>query len=383
MKKLLFCLLFISLFCISGLFSSDLSIYGFVRSYGALSLDEELDFPVFQNTLDLKLEFSAFIGMLYANPVINYEFNETPELDLREIYIDVYLDWADFRIGRQQVIWGKSDGVFITDVVSPKNLQEFLLPEFEEIRIGVNGLKSNFYIGNSTIEFIWLPLFTPNSMPEQDSIWNPANIDFSGSDDSITFKLENSEFFGRFSLFTSFADLELMGGYMWDDEPIAMDHNRLIMGGGSFSSHLGSFVVRGEGAFYSGKRFYRESAMPVEKNYVHYAAGIDFRLSGWTLSTQFIEKIILDYEADLIADQISNTMTFLISKSLLRETLHMELFSYLEINDLNALIRPSITYDISDGMSLLAGANIFLGDEGTFGQFSHNSMVYGKLKYSF
>ena len=34
-------------------------------------------------------------------------------------------------------------------------------------------------------------------------------------------------------------------------------------------------------------------------------------------------------------------------------------------------------------MQTLLGTNLFLGDEGTFGQFDSNDMVYAKLKYSF
>lgn len=393
MKKILLTLVVLSSLSLSVLPASDLSFEGYVRNYIGVRTTEDLDYSVVDNTFNLKMEYGTGNALLFVNTYLNYDRENTLEADLREIYVDIYFDRMDFRVGLQQVIWGKSDGVFITDVVSPKDLSEFLLPDFEEIRMGIKGIKADYYFDNSSLEFIWVPTFTPNTIADADSIWNLSGKDFSSSSDSIDYSLENSEGFARYSLFTSFIDFEFMGAYMWDDEPTIvsfapweLDHNRLLMGGGSFSSVLGDFIVRGEGAFYSGKYFLTDSYSNLEKNYVHYLAGVDYGLSGWNLSTQFIQKIILEYDDAISQDQIQNTMTFLINKKFIRDTLLLELFTYMELNDidsLNALVRPKISYDISDGLNILVGANVFLGDEGTFGQYSENSMVYSKVKYSF
>lgn len=92
-------------------------------------------------------------------------------LRLRELYLDLYFNNFDLRIGKQQIVWGKADGAFITDLVSPLNLTEFLLPDFDEIRIGVNAVKFDYYLGNNTFEIIWLPNFTPAEKPGDGSIW--------------------------------------------------------------------------------------------------------------------------------------------------------------------------------------------------------------------
>ena len=77
-------------------------------------------------------------------------------------------------------------------------------------------------------------------------------------------------------------------------------------------------------------------------------------------------------------------MTFLARYDMLREILHLELFSYIGLTNEDALIRPKITYDFDDSFSILLGSNIFVGDEkGRFGQYGDNSMAYIKIKYSF
>ncbi len=92
----------------------------------------------------------------------------------------------------------------------------------------------------------------------------------------------------------------------------------------------------------------------------------------------------MDYDVNMQKEERENTMTFLARYNLLRETLHLELFSYIGLTNEDALIRPKITYDFDDSFSILLGSNIFLGDEnGRFGRYADNSMGYIKLKYSF
>ena len=54
---------------------------------------------------------------------------------LRENYLDFGAgDW-DFRVGRQHIVWGEMVGLFFADVVSAKDLREFILPDFDVLRI--------------------------------------------------------------------------------------------------------------------------------------------------------------------------------------------------------------------------------------------------------
>lgn len=92
----------------------------------------------------------------------------------------------------------------------------------------------------------------------------------------------------------------------------------------------------------------------------------------------------MDYNDFIDEEEFGNTMTFLASYDAMRETLHLELFSYIGLNYGDALIRPKVTYDFSDSFSILLGANVFVGDErGMFGKYDDNSMVYTKIKYNF
>ena len=389
--------------------SQNIDINGYVRNYTGILYDKG-DFSILQNTLNLDFTKSGNKVAFKANPIL-YSYN-TDSLDfrLREIYVDLYFKNFDLRIGKQQIIWGKADGAFITDIVSPLNLTEFLLPDFDEIRRGVNAVKFDYYLGNNTFEIIWIPNFTPTKIPTVGSIWYiqtefllAPTFDWSKSE--IIPSLKNSEIFFKYSALTSKVDIEIMGGYTFDDKPsmhknllldtlgnpsllIKPEYHRLFVSGGSFSSEIKGIVLRGEAAFYNGKYFQTEDPLAidalVQKDYLHYLIGLDFIIGNVNFSTQFIQETILNYDNNMFKEKTENTATFLARYNMFRETLHFELFTYIGLTNEDALIRPKITYDFDDSFSILFGSNIFIGDKkGRFGQYKDNSMAYIKLKYSF
>jgi len=392
-------------------------VSGFARTYEGITV-ENGEFAIIQQTLNLNFEKRGEKVAFKANPMIYLYNADSINFNMREIYADLYFKNFDLRVGKQQVVWGKADGVFITDIVSPLNLSEFLLPDFDEIRTGVIAAKLDYYIGNSTIELIAIPQFTPTTKPNESSIWYiqpefPAPTTFDWYKSTINPSLENSEVFLKYSAMTSKIDFDFMGGYTWDDNPtmhvqkqIGMDstsvppspiltgititpeHHRLGVAGGSFSSEIKGIILRGEAAYYNGKYFLTEDMQAedalVQKDYINYVVGLDFSLGKVKMSGQFIQKYILDYSNAIVDEEINNMATIMARYDMIRETLHLELFSYIGLTGEDALIRPKITYDFDDSFSILLGANIFVGSrDGQFGQYQDNSMVYTKIKYNF
>jgi len=409
--------LFIGLLLIASgqLTAQTIGVDGFVRNYTGV-LYNNGDFNMLQNTLNLDFNLMGDKMALKANPMIYLYGIDSFDFRLREIYLDLYFNSFDIRIGKQQIVWGKADGVFITDIVSPLNLSEFLLPDFDEIRIGVYAAKVDYYFGNSTLEAIWKPVYAGNELPGPGSIWYkppefPAPPTFDYSKEKINPSLENSEVYLKYSFSSSAIDFDLMGAYTWDQTPgmhvqkqfefdtvtqkpvlkgllITPEHHRLYVAGGSFTSTIKSFVIRGEAACYNGKYFQTADPLAedalVQKDYLHYVVGLDYGVGNLKLSAQFIQKYIMDYDDMMDEEEFGNTMTFLARYDAMRETLHLELFSYIGLNYGDALIRPKITYDFSDAFSILLGANVFVGDEqGMFGRHNDNSMIYTKIKYNF
>ena len=402
-KKLIFTII-ILIFSLN-VFSNELEMNGYLENYTGIILDNG-DFSILQNTLNLKFKRSGSIGNVYANPVIyNNQLNENLDIILREAYLDMYFDDFDLRIGKQQIVWGKADGVFITDIISPRNLKEFILPEFEEIRLGVNALKFDYYKNSSTFEFIWMPYFESAKLPDSNSIWFPEmslklpfeDINYKNTEMESNFK--NSEFALKYSSLNEMMDFEIMGGYLWDDTLVNQitknennsitlnsEYKRMGVIGGSVGKEISGVILRSELAYYLNRSF-QSLDLKVngisEKNSINSMIGFDYNIKGVDFSTQFINTYISNYEDSIVNDETDTTLTLNIVEKFLRDTLTTQMFIYYGFNENDMLVKPKLSYDFSDGLVLYLGANMFVGDNGQFGQFDKNDMIYSKIRYSF
>ncbi len=386
---------------------------GYVRNYTGI-LTEDFDYSIIQNTFELDIrQTRENVGMRVQPYVYQYP-GKTGESDfgLRQAYMDLFAGPFDLRVGKQQVIWGKANGVFVTDIVSPKDYSEFILPDFEEVRLGINSVRANYYRGNRVLELVWVPIFTPDNIPDEDSIWSrdrfffPVDPVYDSSEKEVENNLKNSEVFARFSSLGRSLDVELVGGYKWQDTPtlhmektvdpatskitsitITPEYHRLGVFGGSFSTDISGYVLTGEGAYYSGEYFLTKDSEIKDgvdkKNYLHYMLGLDKKIGRWNVNIQYIQKNILDYDSYIKDYELTDTATFMINSDFFNNKLLTELFIYYGVNDKDYLLRPKLNYEFDNGFELIAGVDSFGGDEGKFGEFSGNDMGYTKFKYSF
>jgi hypothetical protein len=74
--------------------------------------------------------------------------NYTQNDYLRELYIDTNSFGWDFRVGKQQVVWGTADGIKLLDIVNPTDFRELNQNAFEDSRIPVWMVNAERYIGD-------------------------------------------------------------------------------------------------------------------------------------------------------------------------------------------------------------------------------------------
>ena len=388
--------------------AKEVEITGMLRSYTA-GRTSESDVPVSEQTVDLKLEGWGDMSHIVVNPSAYVDPEDsgagTPEIGVREAYLDLYFSAMDLRIGQQAVVWGQAEGAFITDIVSPQNLRSFILSDFTEVRMGVPAVRADYYAGPLTFEAVWLPRFVPTEQPEAGSMWYTDQMALTNNAQLPDDGLENSELFGKVSYFGAMFNAELMAGYAWDDLPVLKGsalspeafYERYTVLGGSFSTTIGSVVLRSEAAAYLNRAFTTVTSPgpPLqfaagEYHQLHGLAGLDWSLLGVDMSAQYILQYIHDYEEVLQADEFDHTVTFRMRDSYLSDTLTAELFAYVGVDHddpagkSDALLRPSLTYSIEEGVEVQTGVELFLGDEaGKFGRYEDNTMAYVSLRWYF
>lgn len=127
MKRIRYCFLALTAMLVQfpGLFadiSADVS--GSLRNRFAVQAD---DGAVFINEQQLFLGLEAETDSAYLYSALSFRIQDSTVVsgDFKELYAGWYGDFFDFRAGLQKILWGKADGVFITDVVSPLDLSSF------------------------------------------------------------------------------------------------------------------------------------------------------------------------------------------------------------------------------------------------------------------
>lgn len=405
-------ILLILLFASALLPAADLDFYGQLRTRTGIAFDVENPDLLMQDQLaDFTLEGWGADTRLMLNSYMTLGLDGTPELGLREAYVDIYLPEGDFRVGKQAIVWGAAEGAFITDIVSPQDLSSFITADFREIRMGIFAVKGDYYAGPFTFEGVWIPGFVPSIKPSDDSIWAvtpdqswiPAGMTpKSNAAKTVDQGFESSEVFAKVSYFGSAFNAELMGGYAWDDLPVlSIDrsaaptinvtpvYERMVVTGGSISTTIGAVVLRSEAAVYFDRAFTSTALIATdgieEHNQVQALAGIDSTLFGARVSAQYILQYIDGYsDAMVFNEEFQHTVTFMAQKSFASDTLTAKVFGYVGFDPVDLLLRPSLAWDIEDGVELTAGADLFLGDSnGQFGQYGDNSMGYLSLKWFF
>jgi hypothetical protein len=76
---------------------------------------------------------------------------------LRENYLDYSTGNWDFRLGRQNVVWGEMVGLFFADVVSARDQREFILPDFDQMRIPQWAARAEYFSDDFHAEILWIP----------------------------------------------------------------------------------------------------------------------------------------------------------------------------------------------------------------------------------
>jgi hypothetical protein len=403
---------------------------GFYQNWMAVRATEENDIMLIRNRVRLDGNlYGETVGGYFSidlrNDGTNSEYDF--ETSLREAYVDLFFSNVEFRLGKQQVVWGKADGVFINDIVCPLDMSMFLLQDFDNIRMGLPMAKANLYLGNWTLEGLWIPQFEPWQFAEAGSdweftlgvppdtvlvsmeeLWVPNAIHL--NDEILPIgNQENSEFGLRFSTFLLGADLSLLYLNGYSDHPVAqvdsvtmiidptfgiptqMDtylsptYYRSPMYGLNFSRPLFSTIVRGEMGYYADRRFSNEDMQTLASDYFSGMMGIDFTGPlGSSISFQAIHRQIMDYKSGMVDDETEQMATVMISGSFLRETVIASLLGLADVNEDAGLGRLDVSYAWSDALRISLGGFFLWGNEDTlFGQFDVNDNIYLKIKYSF
>jgi hypothetical protein len=330
----------------------------------------------------------------------------------RENYVDVSVgDW-EFRVGAQHIVWGEVVGLYFADVVSARDMREFLLPTFDIMRIPQWAARAEYFSGDSHLELVWIPvpLFDQIGKPGSDFYPAPnlpsptpqevadlyrdpvkpgrslANGNFGLRANTLVGGWDVAGFFYRsFSTSPTFYRVAPDPGQPFAFEP---RYDRIWQAGATVSKDFDDFVLRAETVYAHGQGY--TLADPsigdgvVKRNTFDYIVGVDIPLPHDTrLNVQAFQRVFSGGGGDLAVRTDGFGASVLVS-SKVTATLEPQLLWIQNFKDGGGLIRPRLNWYPAKNYTVAAGVDIFTGpDAGFFGRFDHRDRAYAELRFDF
>lgn len=357
-------------------------------------------------------------------------------IDLRELYLDVFLDNVDLRIGQQFIIWGVMTGIRIVDELNPMDFRELILPDLLDYRVPLFSTRANVYVGNDEIQLVWIPDIQFHKPAPQGSEWELLQ-EVPGTVYRDSFTLKNSEYGIRWSGTRFDTELSLSYFNTWDDfpvifrkvpiEPVAVDgvvaepefyprYTRIQMYGATLQRQIGGQILKGEFAFVKNKYFglttidrdndgFLDNMGELKRDHIRWGLGVDFNVWKTDISPGLTQWIILDYDPAIIQGEYDTAFNLFVRKEMpqYKATFQMLLLRMITMREL--YVKPKVTFNVTDLFSVAAGLDLFYGQSSQvgvgakdgkavdileieqrfqfLGNFSNNKRLFLEFKYSF
>lgn len=314
------------------------------------------------------------------------------EVELFDAYIEGKLtDQLDYRIGRQVVVWGRSDTIRVTDILNPLDNRQPGMVDIEDLRLPVTMAKFDYYSGAWKVSpivileqrfskvapfggaFYPFPLQRPDER-EYDDLTGAISIgaEYSGWD--LTF-------YG--------AKVRHDTGYLDLTHPTEWSHDKVTMVGGAVNILSGSWLFKGEAAYFNDLKY--TVTQQQRFNRTDILAGFEYNgIADTMISYDLVRRTIGDYTPLLLTEQLpvqenEYQHAFRVSSDFMNATLTANylISLYGESLDEGGFQRAWVEYEYADGINMTAGIVDYISGSVLFDAVSDNDMVFVDISYSF
>ena len=340
-------------------------------------------------------------------------------IELRDAYLERRLAGGLVRIGKQQIVWGRLDGIKILDVLNPQDFREFILDDFDNSRIGLWSAYVDLAGRNWRSEFVavadnsghaiprrgaWFELTAPRfrygaepGTPGLDTVTRKRSVGV----DTGALGIRLSRRIGPLdvaALGYSGIDFEPLGRIVERADAPIVDryveryveryYERRELVGLSAEGAAGRVAFRGEVAYQPGRRFNVRSGSLLEAiGRDQLTAGIGIDVDGpfdVFANLQFVHDEVLDAPASLVRPSRDRIATLTLRRSFRYETLTATLRWYYARDPGDSMVSLALEYRPGDNARLRLAADGFGGEpQGLFGQFRDRDRVTLQWLYTF
>jgi hypothetical protein len=402
-------------FHISHAMAEELLIHGFLQANYSARLtglqpptSEGGDFLFGEERFQLRLDKSGEKGRLFIRSDFFHDaVANRPDLEVREAYADTSIGVSDVRVGRQLLIWGTGDYLFINDVFAKDWGAFFSGRPVEYLRVPQDAAKLDLSAGGISAEIVAMPFFQADKLPSRDrfSQFDP----FSGAARTTQepgMRYGNTEWAARIYgsaggfdtalyLYHGFFRMSaLQPNSMTTPTLVTETFPRLAVYGASTRGNALGGVVSVEIGYYDSllNRDGLDSAIP--NSSFRYLMGYQRQLwEDFTVGLQYYGEVMMQYSAYRTSvptgfpfqDQHRQLATVRLTQFFWNQTLRVGLLAFYSPTDQDYYLIPEVRYSISDNLWVSATGNIFGGRRPTtlFGQLDANDNLAVTVRYEF
>jgi hypothetical protein len=342
-----------------------------------------------------------------------YIGGERTDAELRELYAEIYLANSYLKLGKQQVVWGKADGLKVLDRVNPQSFREFILADFETSRIPLWTVNWEFDVSNDwNGQLLFIPDQTYHDIPAAGSVYAPTSpellpnipadrpvIDAVRSVPDRT--LADADAGLQLSTRKNGWDLTLNYLYHYADAAVTRvinldagirletSYERTHTFGGSASNAFGDVTVRAELGYATDR--YIQSMDPQSNDGLIYGGELAYLLGlDWvglrnTLISMQLFQSWFDRNGEAASrDSVETDMTLLIERRFLNDVVVLRQQLIHDVDTEDGLASFSLSYDYLANLVLRVEADIFYGTEnGRFGQYDTKDRILVGFEYGY
>ena len=357
---------------------------------------------------------------------------EETELSFDELYLNYGGNHFRLRAGNQIYAWGTADAFNPTAYFNPSDMREMLFRDDDEDRAGVPSLSGMFFLGDWTLETVFVPVHIPPIMPVEGDFWSLSIDNFLlpvafDEPDTLSFDIDHVGYGARLS--TSFGSVDMsVSGYYGPDRnllfipyevtfdgftPVCLrirpQSFMVTMFGFDLSAVLGDVVVQVEAVYSPDKVGVVEQrttnlmsvTLPFETDrahYVSYSVGfnyfipLDTLIEGHTGDTVFTaEWYTAQYlEGEIYTPYITNILSCKFQDSYFDGRFKTTVKGIFDTRHGGKIFWPEIGYDFQNGFLIELGYAAIWGDRGDsweddslFSYFEDNDVVMMKVRYQY
>lgn len=330
----------------------------------------------------------------YTDDVLDEYESET---ELREAWLRGSFGKAvDVKLGRQIIVWGKSDNLRITDVLNPMDMREPGVTDIEDQRIPLAMSRVDYYTGDWSFMLAAIHEVTFNKTAVWGHEFYPSG-NIAPREEKPSSAPDNTEFaFAANGIFSGW-DLSLYAARIWNDTPnLAMrgmssyrQHRLLHMTGLAANIALGNFLLKTEAAHFTGLG-YKATA---NEDFARTDILLGAEYSGWTdttVSFEIADRHIHDYTGTLksspeMPEEDEITSALRITRKLLNQRLELTALAmtYGATGQNGAIQRVSGKYELMNAVNLTAGAAMYQSGTVRNSRMGNNDRIFAEIRYDF